>query len=85
MPLVLDGDGRLYLHRCWITSVKVADGILLRSAVRYMDDETPVGRAGADTSSTEGEPDRRREAARLALTRGFPSFPAVPAPARALP
>jgi exodeoxyribonuclease V alpha subunit len=70
-PLVLDDDGRLYLHRCWDYERQVADGILLRSAVRYMDDETLSGALERYFPSAGGEPDHQREAARSALTRGF--------------
>jgi exodeoxyribonuclease V alpha subunit len=70
-PLVLDDDGRLYLHRSWDYERQVADGILLRSAVRNMDDEPLSAALERYFPSTEGEPDLQREAARFALTRGF--------------
>ncbi|GFE62212.1 exodeoxyribonuclease V subunit alpha [Geobacter sp. AOG2] len=71
-PLVLDGDGRLYLHRCWDYERQVTEGILLRSAVRTVDDgllEAALERYFP--SSNGAEPDYQREAARSALTRGF--------------
>ncbi|MDR3580331.1 MAG: exodeoxyribonuclease V subunit alpha [Oryzomonas sp.] len=70
-PLVLDGDGRLYLHRCWDYERQVADGILLRSVVRNMDDEPLSAALERYFPSAGGEPDHQREAARSALTRGF--------------
>jgi exodeoxyribonuclease V alpha subunit len=70
-PLVLDGDGRLYLHRSWDYERRAADGILLRSAVRNMDDESLSAALERYFPSTGGEPDNQREAARSALTRGF--------------
>jgi exodeoxyribonuclease V alpha subunit len=70
-PLVLDGNGRLYLHRCWDYERQAADGILLRSSVRTVDDEPLSAALERYFPSTEGEPDHQREAARLALTRGF--------------
>jgi len=70
-PLVLDGDGRLYLHRCWEYERRVADGILLRSAVRYEDEELLSATLERYFPATGGEPDLQREAARCALTRGF--------------
>jgi len=71
-PLVLDGDGRLYLHRSWDYERQVADGILRRSAVRVVDGETLAASLKRYFPPGGGDdPDYQREAARLALTRGF--------------
>jgi len=70
-PLVLDGDGRLYLHRSWDYERQVAEGILLRSAVRTVDHELLTAALERYFPSSSGdEPDYQREAARSALTRG---------------
>ncbi|KAB0672502.1 exodeoxyribonuclease V subunit alpha [Oryzomonas sagensis] len=69
-PLVLDG-GRLYLHRSWEYERQVADGILLRSVARTVDDgNLSAALERYFPSARGGEPDQQREAARLALTRG---------------
>ena len=70
-PLVLDGNGRLYLHRCWVYERQVADGILLRSWVRNLDEESLTAALDRYFPPSQGEIDHQREAARSALTRGF--------------
>ncbi|MDA8412632.1 MAG: exodeoxyribonuclease V subunit alpha [Desulfobacteraceae bacterium] len=70
-PLVLDGAGRLYLHRSWDSERGVAAGILARCAL--------LPGSAADLAEgldryfppTNGEDDLQREAARAALSRQF--------------
>ncbi|QEM66839.1 exodeoxyribonuclease V subunit alpha [Geobacter sp. FeAm09] len=69
-PLVVD-DGRLYLHRSWDNERQVADGLLVRSVVRTVDESLLAAALERYfPSANDGEPDQQREAARLALTRG---------------
>lgn len=70
-PLVLDGHGRLYLHRSWDYERRAADAILLRSAVRDMDEDALSAALERYFPAEDGEPDLQREAARSALTRRF--------------
>jgi len=70
-PLVLDGAGRLYLHRSWDYERQVADGILLHSAARPVDEALLAAALERYFPPGGEEPDYQREAARAALTRGF--------------
>ncbi|MBK5275262.1 MAG: exodeoxyribonuclease V subunit alpha [Desulfuromonadales bacterium] len=70
-PLVLDAQGRLYLHRSWDAERRVAEGILARSASLSGD---PVGlTAGLDRyfPPVGAEEDLQRSAAQAALSRQF--------------
>jgi exodeoxyribonuclease V alpha subunit len=70
-PLVLDGAGRLYLHRSWDYERRTAEGILKRSARLELDAERlAVGLDRYFPAAEEG-PDLQREAAKAALTRRF--------------
>jgi exodeoxyribonuclease V alpha subunit len=70
-PLVLDGAGRLYLHRCWRYEQQVAAGVLSRS--RPLD----INETGLDAAldryfpAGSGTVDLQRSAARMALTHRF--------------
>lgn len=70
-PLVLDRDGRLYLHRFWHHEQQVAAGIRMRSRPLSLS-ETRLDEA-LDRYFPPGPdmPDLQREAARMALTRRF--------------
>lgn len=70
-PLVLDGAGRLYLHRSWDHERRVAEGILSRLAPQAVDGERL--RRGLDRyfPPTADTPDLQRVAAAAAVTRRF--------------
>ena len=70
-PLVLDGAGRLYLHRSWDSERRVAEGILARSS-RFSDDIAGLTAALDRYFPPAGnDGDLQREAAQAALTRRF--------------
>lgn len=70
-PLVLDGAGRLYLHRSWDSERRVAEGILARSALLPVDSVDLAGGLDRYFPVTAGEGDLQRAAARAALSRQF--------------
>ena len=72
-PLVLDGSGRLYLHRYWRYEHDLAAAILDRAARSVPLDE-PLLREGLErlfSGSPGGEPDWQRVAAVAAVRCGF--------------
>ncbi|BCS52155.1 exodeoxyribonuclease V subunit alpha [Geobacter sp. SVR] len=70
-PLVLDGAGRLYLHRSWNHECLIAEGILARSAAVTFDRELLQKGLDRYFPSGDGQTDWQRVAATAAVTRGF--------------
>jgi len=70
-PLVLDGAGRLYLHRSWDSERRVAEAILARTALLPGDSSGLAAVLDRYFPPTAGEDDLQREAARVALSRRF--------------
>lgn len=70
-PLVLDGSGRLYLHRCWGYEQQVASGILSRSQPPVMDEIRLAAALDHYFPAINAEVDLQRAAARMALTHNF--------------
>lgn len=70
-PLVLDGAGRLYLHRSWDSERRVAEGILARSAALPVDVAALAAGLDCYFPPTADEVDLQRQAARVALSRRF--------------
>ncbi|MBL0224340.1 MAG: exodeoxyribonuclease V subunit alpha [Geobacteraceae bacterium] len=70
-PLVLDAEGRLYLHRSWDSERRVAEDILARSA--WLPGAAAALDSGLDRyfPPAGGEEDLQRAAARAAITRRF--------------
>ena len=70
-PLVMDEAGRLYLHRSWEYERLTAGAILSRSRLLPVDADDLENSLGRYFPAVDGQPDLQREAARMALTRGF--------------
>lgn len=70
-PLVLDGDGRLYLHRCWGYERQVAAGILSRSRLLALDETRLDDALDRYFPPRSGAVDLQRAAARMALGHRF--------------
>ena len=72
LPLVLDDDGRLYLHRSWSWERQIADSVRMLGAP-LATELSPAAEAVLDRFFPVGElqPDMQRVAARTALTHGF--------------
>ncbi|MFZ2950042.1 MAG: exodeoxyribonuclease V subunit alpha [Desulfuromonadaceae bacterium] len=70
-PLVLDGGGRLYLHRCWGYEQQVAAGILSRSRPVAINETRLDDALDRYFPPRSGPVDLQRSAARMALTRRF--------------
>jgi exodeoxyribonuclease V alpha subunit len=70
-PLILDGAGRLYLHRSWEYERLVAEGILLRNRQLPIDQELLDAALDRYFPASPGTLDLQREAALTALTRCF--------------
>lgn len=70
-PLVLDGAGRLYLHRSWEYERQVAKSILSRSQQLPVDAVQLESGLERYFPTMVNQPDLQREAARMALSRGF--------------
>lgn len=70
-PLVLDGAGRLYLHRSWEYERLVAEGILARNRQLPFDPKLLQSALDHYFPAIPGTPDMQREAAIMATTRGF--------------
>lgn len=70
-PLVLDGAGRLYLHRSWDHERRVADGILSRLSSLPVDSTRLKAALDRFFPPTGETPDRHRIAAVAAATRRF--------------
>lgn len=70
-PLVLDGAGRLYLHRSWEYERQVSQAILSRSRQLPLDAAELESGLELYFPTGDEQPDLQREAARMALTRRF--------------
>ncbi|MGB9080696.1 MAG: exodeoxyribonuclease V subunit alpha [Desulfuromonadaceae bacterium] len=70
-PLVLDGGGRLYLHRCWGYEQRVAAGILSRSRPVAINETRLDDALDRYFPPRNGAVDLQRTAARMALTHRF--------------
>jgi exodeoxyribonuclease V alpha subunit len=70
-PLVLDGAGRLYLHRSWEYERQVAEGILSRNRRMPFDQKLLHSALDGYFPPYHGMPDLQREAALTALTHRF--------------
>ncbi len=70
-PLVLDGAGRLYLHRCWRYEQLVAAGILNRSRPLAINETRLDGALDRYFPPESGAVDLQRTAARMALAHRF--------------
>jgi exodeoxyribonuclease V alpha subunit len=73
-PLILDGDGRLYLYRYWEYQDRLARGIRERAGQRVTEIDLGILRDGLERlfpSEGYGETDWRKVAAFSALTRRF--------------
>jgi exodeoxyribonuclease V alpha subunit len=70
-PLVLDGAGRLYLHRSWDAERRLAEGILCRSARLPKDDSRLAARLEHYFPPVGDGQDLQRVAAQTALTQQF--------------
>jgi len=70
-PLVLDGEGRLYLHRCWRYEQQVAAGILNRSRPPAINELRLDDALDRYFPPGNGADDLQRTAARVALTHRF--------------
>jgi exodeoxyribonuclease V alpha subunit len=70
-PLVLDGSGRLYLHRSWDYERRVGDEIVARSAPLSIDTSRVTAALDRYFPLTGDEGDLQREAAQAALSRRF--------------
>lgn len=70
-PLVLDGEGRLYLHRCWGYEQQVAAGILSRHRPVAINEGRLDDALDRYFPPRSGAVDLQRAAARMALTHRF--------------
>lgn len=70
-PLIMDGPGRLYLHRSWQYEQQIAAGILSRSAALPTDRDRLEAALDRYFPANGNEPDLQRAAASAALTRRF--------------
>lgn len=70
-PLVLDGAGRLYLHRCWRYEQQVAAGILNHSRPPAINEARLDDALDRYFPPVCGAVDLQRTAARMALTHRF--------------
>ncbi len=70
-PLVMDGVGRIYLHRSWEYERQVAEGILSRSQPLAVDEAGLEDGLERYFPNIGNQPDLQREAAWMALTRSF--------------
>ncbi len=77
-PLVMDEAGRLYLHRSWEYERLTAKAILSRSHQLPLDGTLLESGLERYFLATDGQPDLQREAARMALTRGFSTISGGP-------